>query len=165
MDTQIEALLKGRLRDLFKEEDGDLAKIFIQNVITKRVYSEYREKFPGVKPSQIMIRGILQKTDLNAAESELVLRRVMYWINKQQEKNWTDEIGFERSRRTPPKLKSRKGQCNWPGCNEVGKLELDHKFPYSLGGDDEEENFQLLCKSHNIAKGNSIFSINEWPCD
>ena len=31
--------------------------------------------------------------------------------------------------------------------------------------DDEEENFQLLCKSHNIAKGNSIFSINEWPCD
>ena len=165
MDIQIDGLLRSFIGDLFRQEDADLAEIFFLNVITKRVYTEYCEKFSGAKPTQIMIRGILQNTELNATEAEMVLRRVMYWLNKQQEKNWTDEIGFERSRRTPPKLKSRKGQCNWPGCNELGKLEVDHKFPYSLGGDDEEVNFQLLCKSCNIAKGNSIFSINEWPCD
>ena len=52
-----------------------------------------------------------------------------------------------------------------PRYENKGRMELDHMFPYSLGGDSGEDNFQTLCRSCNLAKGNSIFSINRWPTD
>ena len=57
MDIQIDGLLRSLMGDLFRQEDADLAEIFFLNVITKRVYTEYCEKFSGAKPTQIMIRG------------------------------------------------------------------------------------------------------------
>ena len=34
-------------------------------------------------------------------------------------------------------------------CQERGGLELDHVFPWSLGGDSSLENLRLLCRPHN----------------
>jgi len=46
------------------------------------------------------------------------------------------------------------GQCSFMSpdgrrCQERGGLELDHIFPWSLGGDSSLENLRLLCRPHN----------------
>ena len=35
-------------------------------------------------------------------------------------------------------------------CNSKFKLELDHVFPFALGGTNEADNLQHLCKQHNL---------------
>lgn len=40
------------------------------------------------------------------------------------------------------------------------ELEMDHVIPWSKGGKTELSNAQLLCKSHNIAKSNTIIEKN-----
>ena len=70
--------------DLFRQEDADLAEIFFLNVITKRVYTEYCEN-SGAKPTQIMIRVSCNK--LSSLPKPSWSFTIMYWLNKQQEKN------------------------------------------------------------------------------
>jgi hypothetical protein len=46
------------------------------------------------------------------------------------------------------------GQCAYRSpdgrrCEERGGLELEHLFPWSLGGGHDVQNFQILCRSHN----------------
>ena len=45
--------------------------------------------------------------------------------------------------------------CQWKlsKCTETKNLELDHKWPRSLGGTSDRENVQLLCRYHNSLKG------------
>lgn len=43
--------------------------------------------------------------------------------------------------------------CMHPNCDRVD-VEIDHVQPLSLGGAHSAENLQLLCRSHNAAKGN-----------
>ena len=38
-------------------------------------------------------------------------------------------------------------------CSRKFHLQKDHIIPWSLGGSDELENLQLLCRPHNLAKG------------
>lgn len=38
-------------------------------------------------------------------------------------------------------------------CGAVENLSLDHVYPWSLGGEDEPENLQTLCRSCNSSKG------------
>lgn len=37
-------------------------------------------------------------------------------------------------------------------CGSIGKLELDHIVPYTIGGTDDESNLQWLCHSCHVAK-------------
>ena len=54
-------------------------------------------------------------------------------------------------------LKRDNYECQY--CGSQTKLEIDHIFPYSRGGGNEPENLQVLCKSCNLAKGDSIPDI------
>ena len=42
-------------------------------------------------------------------------------------------------------------------CGERYQLQIDHCFPFSLGGSSELSNLQLLCGRHNRYKGDNLF--------
>lgn len=42
-------------------------------------------------------------------------------------------------------------------CQSTKDLQIDHKIPFSKGGNTEIENLQLLCKSCNFKKRNQIY--------
>ena len=41
-------------------------------------------------------------------------------------------------------------------CGAAEELTLDHIFPFALGGSNEHENLQVLCKACNFKKGNRL---------
>lgn len=54
-------------------------------------------------------------------------------------------------------IEKRDGKvCNVDGCNETHGLEVDHKEPWSKGGRTTVENGQLLCKTHNTTKSDTV---------
>jgi 5-methylcytosine-specific restriction endonuclease McrA len=48
-----------------------------------------------------------------------------------------------------------KGQCQYLDpktgrvCNSRHSLEIDHKYPFALGGENSEKNLRLICRQHN----------------
>jgi len=46
-------------------------------------------------------------------------------------------------------------------CGSLEKLELDHIIAITEGGDNSEENIQVLCKSCNIKKGGKRYKGDE----
>ncbi len=48
------------------------------------------------------------------------------------------------------------GKCKLCGSDQ--NLEVDHIIPFSLGGSNDLNNLQCLCKSCNLSKGNKILS-------
>lgn len=44
-------------------------------------------------------------------------------------------------------------QCQHPGCESTHFLQIDHRLPVRLGGDQSPDNLQVLCASHNQMKG------------
>ncbi len=67
-----------------------------------------------------------------------------------------------RDRRIPKSLreyilKRDNYECQY--CGSQTRLEIDHIFPFSRGGGNEPENLQVLCKSCNLEKGDSIPDI------
>lgn len=44
-------------------------------------------------------------------------------------------------------------QCQYPGCNSEHYLQIDHIVPVRAGGDQNFNNLQILCSSHNRMKG------------
>lgn len=157
--------LKNDLGDIFKQSDEDLQLIFTLNIITVRVYEEYTKNFGIEEPSIGKIKYILNRTNLDSPTKDIIIERLVYWLSKQDSLDWNNQLGIKRSR-TFPNLKIMDGDgniCSWPGCDSRTNLEKDHKFPYSLGGDSDLNNLQLLCAKCNLAKGNSVYSINTWP--
>jgi hypothetical protein len=49
--------------------------------------------------------------------------------------------------------------CRYCGEDE-GPFEIDHMFPFSRGGGDEDENLVVACKKCNRSKGD--LTIDEW---
>jgi hypothetical protein len=59
----------------------------------------------------------------------------------------------------PPGTRERVFKRDGNRCQHCGKterLEIDHIFPWSLGGDEEETNLQVLCRTCNWRKGASV---------
>ena len=157
--------LKYDLGEIFSQSDEDLHSVFTLNIITVRVYEEYTKRFGIEQPSFGKIRSILDRTNLDQVTKEIMTNRLDYWLTKQDTLDWNHQVGIKRSR-TFPNLNIKDGDgniCSWPGCDSRADLEKDHKFPYSLGGDSNKNNLQMLCAKCNLAKGNSVYSINSWP--
>ena len=56
------------------------------------------------------------------------------------------------------------GRCQYKNrktgkiCGAKALLELDHKYPFSLGGEHSEENLQLRCRAHNQFQAQKLMS-------
>ncbi len=43
-----------------------------------------------------------------------------------------------------------RSKCEFPGCDSTYQLQIDHRWPRALGGDNKLENLRVLCRIHNI---------------
>lgn len=50
-------------------------------------------------------------------------------------------------------LKRANYQCQYPGCESDHLLQVDHIIPVRMGGNQNSNNLQILCASHNQMKG------------
>ena len=50
--------------------------------------------------------------------------------------------------------KRRNGEVMFEGVESLDDMDADHVAAWSKGGETSPENCQMLCKSHNRAKGN-----------
>ena len=137
------------------------------NMITIECYEKIRGPLSG--PPVIDMNKIINRDIINSIPNDLpenvkstIRYRLEYWIGKEKQQSWDNYIG-RLSKRRAPKAGNKLGFCQWPGCRSKTMLELDHKFPYSLGGDEKEENIQTLCKWCNSIKGNNPLLIMQWP--
>ena len=149
--------------ELFEDSDVELLNMFYLNIITKRIYDEYFKLFGSTfQKSKMMV--ILNKANLDEDKSNMIFERIQYWLTVQTDMDWSTSIGLKRSRSFPNlKISLDHKSCSWPGCNNTNDLQLDHKFPYSLGGLSDIQNMQMLCPGCNLAKSASVYSINSWP--
>ncbi len=53
-------------------------------------------------------------------------------------------------------LAVRDGSYECRSCGSLSDVCIDHIYPVSLGGTDDLDNLQLLCRNCNSAKGNRI---------
>ena len=65
-------------------------------------------------------------------------------------------------------FRERIGKCQKEGCDAKKNLTLDHIVPLSWDGIDEESNWQVLCRQHNLEKADKakgmakIFRNGRW---
>jgi len=84
------------------------------------------------------------------------------WRNYAQLDHWWREATprqEQKSSRIPKllyeaALAADRHQCAYPGCGQGFDLEVDHIFPWSLGGLTVLWNLMTLCKYHNQTKSN-----------
>ncbi len=56
-----------------------------------------------------------------------------------------------------------KGQCQYGNpktgkiCGSTQRLELDHRFPFALGGENSADNLQIKCRAHNQWRAGILF--------
>ena len=66
-------------------------------------------------------------------------------------------LNQDQRRRIKEKLyREVEGCCQSPACGKfypIGMMDLDHKTPRVLGGSDDEDNLQILCRECNLKKG------------
>jgi 5-methylcytosine-specific restriction endonuclease McrA len=51
------------------------------------------------------------------------------------------------------------GRCQWCGTEDTleNPIQYDHTYPWSLGGKNTVENLELLCRKHNLEKGDWVY--------
>lgn len=165
MIESLEKFMQNSLGIYFEKSDSDLMSIFYLNYMVVKLHQVYLQKF-GRIPVKKNLHAVIANTNLTLNEEKIVFERLLYWLNVQHEMEWDLQVGVSRNR-SFPKVRSRvrPSICEWPGCENTDNLELDHKFPFSFGGESTEKNLQYLCQSCNLQKGSSIISINSWPTD
>lgn len=151
---------------IYSDQDNiELVESFYLNIITSNIHRVYLQKH-GRVPQKRFLNAIMKETNLSDINKSIVFRRVLFWLKTQNDLKWDEEVGLKRSRNFPTKIVRGLGnKCEWPGCDNQENLQLDHKFPFSLGGMSDTRNLQLLCPKCNLQKGSSIYSINSWPTD
>ena len=165
MENELENLLKNKFSSIYEESDRELLETFTLNLATKKMHAIYVEKF-GSKPIKKQVHAIVERTNFCQENKTILVQRLLYWLNVQHEMAWNETVGIKRSRDFKKIPKGKIAQiCEWPGCKNTINLQRDHKFPYALGGTSDNSNLQYLCKSCNLQKSSSVYSINSWPTD
>ena len=80
-----------------------------------------------------------------------------------------DQTTPSRSRRTFQFVASKVQRCEsrriWGyDCTSNDPLQIDHRFPFALGGPTVPENAIYLCRLHNQIKGHDVH-LNRWEPD
>ena len=115
---------------------------------------------------QVIMEKLPELENYSGTLRKLVLDRLVYWIRCEARMEWTTEKMMARNRKSS--FRDNMGEssvCEWPGCEESSSLVSDHRFPFSMGGEDKPENHGPLCKWHNLIKMNSPYMIIRWPGD
>lgn len=156
------------------ENLDDAHKELVRAITVNSLVVQYYQKIRGPlnKPPIINIGNIDENKITNMPEiselspplRSLIVDRLMYWLRREVGMNWSTEKMMKRNR----KNRFRKNMdsdsiCEWPGCEESSSLVSDHRFPYSMGGEDDAENHGPLCRWHNLIKMNSPYMIVYWP--
>lgn len=156
----------------FALDDGhrELVEKFTVNSLVVQYYQQIRG--PMNKPPKINIGDIDQNKITNIPEiselspplRSLIVDRLMYWLRREFRMNWSTEKMMKRTRKNSFRENMDSDSiCEWPGCEESSSLVSDHRFPYSMGGEDVVNNHGPLCKWHNLIKMNSPYMIVHWP--
>lgn len=157
-------------QDVYHHLSRDGKKIFESialNLLTMECYERLRGKLsrgPVFDLEQLVGQDISKSipADLDESTKTLLKRRLAYWLSKEKRTSWIESLEQIAKRKSVNKgLKSN--ECAWPGCKSKTDLQLDHKFPHSLGGGENSENIQTLCKWCNLMKGNNPLMIIQWP--
>jgi len=167
--------LKGKAESMDKSEiyqnlSDDGRKILDSialNLLTQECYESLRGKLsnePVTELDNIVGQDITNSIPMNLDEptKALLKQRLAYWLTKERRVSWLQSLEQIGSRKSISRGR-KANECAWPGCNNKTDLQLDHKFPYSLGGGEDSENIQTLCKWCNRIKGNNPLMIIQWP--
>ena len=127
--------------------------------ISKYSIYQYEARFGSwIKALEAFVEFINSNTDFEKEEQS---------DGKDLENDSKKEIIFKHNTKRNPseRLKvqvlMRDGnQCRLCGMIVTGNdIHFDHIFPWSKGGETTLENLQILCKTHNLAKGNLEYEI------
>jgi hypothetical protein len=156
-----------QINNNLSEEKGLVLENIALNLLTIQCYESIRgplSKPPNVNLEQVTNQHIKQAlpNDIPNHLVSIIRTRLEYWLANEKKFSWSKTIG-RISKRTSPKNGIKNTECEWPGCSNTINLELDHKFPFSLGGDNTKRNIQTLCKWCNGVKGNNPLMIMKWP--
>ena len=102
----------------------ELLRILSENIITVGVRDSLRGggiEEPEVDLSTITlgdIRALIPKS-LTPEEKHIISMRVKYWLDLEQDKDWSLKKGYSRMRSNTRFKKAGTGEsCEWPGCEE-----------------------------------------------
>ena len=156
-----------QLNDNLTEERCVVLEKFGLNLMTIQCYELLRGPIsnpPNKDLEEIRNEHIKRAlpNDISKDLRSIIRRRIEYWLANEKKFSWSTSIG-QISKRPSPKGGTKEAQCEWPGCVNTKNLELDHKFPFSLGGDNTKRNLQTLCRWCNGIKGNNPLMIMKWP--
>jgi len=127
----------------------------------RRVIEKFREGFTFQKSQLLSLKNIIiedisdQLGSLNQLE-ECLIQNIFDYLLKNPTVSHTKSRSI-----SPQKKKVVKSRDNYKCqiCEEIfseGKLEVDHIFPYSLGGSNQITNLIALCKPCNSDKNNRL---------
>ncbi len=113
----------------------------------------------AAKQAQVPLKGLGPSSNKTPMTSENINNHEQ--LAKKKNKNSPPTSAVQRTRHIPTQLKDRiyqrdHGKCQYQApqshksCGSTYFLELDHRYPFSLGGEHSEKNLRLLCKSHNL---------------
>lgn len=146
-----------------------VADIALMNKI-ERLKSLLSHQNPEGKYEQLFSKAIeiaLEKLDPEKREARRENRREKM-TNKKTNQSLPAPAIKSSSRYIPQKIKDRvylrdQGRCQYRDpdtglqCASKYLLQVDHRYPHALSGENAEQNLRLLCQSHNQYKSEEIF--------
>lgn len=149
----------------------DLIEAITVNSLVVQLYQKIRGPMNNppvndvsVISPQVIMGKLPELENYSGTLRKLVLDRLVYWTRCEARMEWTTEkmMAHNRNRSFRDNM-GESSVCEWPGCEESSSLVSDHRFPFSMGGEDKPENHGPLCKWHNLIKMNSPYMIIRWP--
>ena len=114
-----------------------------------------------LNPKSIQIDNSFKRNNIPEKIEEDIMNNdddVREEITKEIKESNSDINTFKERERIKEKFRDKKTgklHCAFCGCTNELLHTIDHKIPLSIGGEDKEENMQVLCFICNMLKGSS----------